>query len=108
MGRGAFITRLRLRLVASEASHITDEVFGEMRAVGSSLARPRADFLVLSENFQPNHRPPLGFRPVVFPSFHRRKHGRRRKDTNVQVDIDVPIRSKQHVSSSGRKISNSK
>ncbi len=46
VGRGSFIIRLRLRLVASEASHISHEVFGEIRAGGSSLARPRADFLV--------------------------------------------------------------
>ncbi len=32
--------------MASEASHITHEVFGEIRAGGSSLARPRADLLV--------------------------------------------------------------
>ncbi len=32
--------------MASEASHITHEVFGEIRAGGSSLARPRAYFLV--------------------------------------------------------------
>ncbi len=36
----------KIRLVASEASHITHEVFGEIRAGGSSLARPHADFLV--------------------------------------------------------------
>ncbi len=47
MGRGSFIIRLRLRLVAGEAGHITHEVFGEIRAGGSSLARPRADFLVI-------------------------------------------------------------
>ncbi len=34
--------------MASEASHITHEVFGEIRAGGSSLARPRADLLVLT------------------------------------------------------------
>ncbi len=33
--------------MASEASHITHEVLGEIRAGGSSLARPRADFLVI-------------------------------------------------------------
>ncbi len=32
--------------MASEASHITHEAFGEIRAGGSSLARPRADLLV--------------------------------------------------------------
>ncbi len=32
--------------MASEASHITHEVFGGIRAGGSSLARPRADLLV--------------------------------------------------------------
>ncbi len=36
----------RLRLVASEASHVAHEVFGEIRPGGSSLARPRAYFLV--------------------------------------------------------------
>ncbi len=35
--------------MASEASHITHEVFGEIRAGGSSLARPRADLLVYSD-----------------------------------------------------------
>ncbi len=39
--------RRRLRLVASEGNHISHEVFGEIRAWGSSLARPRADFRVL-------------------------------------------------------------
>ncbi len=34
--------------MASEASHISHEIFGEIRAGGSSLARPRADFLVLN------------------------------------------------------------
>ncbi len=37
--------------MASEASHITTyEVFGEIRAGGSSLARPRADLLVSKRN----------------------------------------------------------
>ncbi len=35
--------------MASEASHITYEVFGEIRAGGSSHARPRAYLLVLLE-----------------------------------------------------------
>ncbi len=49
MGRGSFIIRLRLRLVATEASHKTHEVFGEIRAGGSPLAHPRADFLVFDK-----------------------------------------------------------
>ncbi len=36
--------------MASEASHITHEVFGEIRAGGSSLARPRADLLGISRS----------------------------------------------------------
>ncbi len=37
--------------MASEASHITHEVFGEIRAGGSSLARPRAYFLVCNMDY---------------------------------------------------------